>query len=328
MVKNGGKIKQFIVWLFICGTILQGRVMADPVNIQVYGHRGAAGLAPENTLVAFKTGLSYGVDALDMDVVLTEDNVVVVAHDPILHSQWTHNGRIGWFFVKKTIVKNVSFKTLHGLKLSNELLNRNIAKQYQRDLSYQDSQVIHSLDFILNFTEKNKKRPIKYQIELKSGPTRKEKFPDYRALVKATIKVIQDLDLTDSVELQSFDWRALLLAQQLAPKITRSFITERAVTFSKKNSAALAEDSWAAGYQLKDYENSIPKLLMHLGADIWCPKFSDLTEKEVNEAHALGLKVVPWTLDSNKALRKAIAFKVDGIITNRPDKLNKLLKRA
>lgn len=327
MVYAGGKIKQITLWLLIVSTVWQGQLMGQSMRIQVYGHRGAAGIAPENSLVAFKTGLSYGVDALDMDVVLTQDNVVVVAHDPVLHSQWTYNGRIGWFFAKKTVVKEVPFKTLQAVTISNELLNRHRAKIYQADSSYTKNQTIHSLEFVLRFIEQHRQRPMKYQIELKSGPDKKEQYPEYHALVKATVQVIQKLNLTDSVELQSFDWRALLLAKKLAPNIKRSFITERAVTFSKHNLQASAEHSWTAGYQLKDYNDSIPQLLVHLGADIWCPKFSDLSAAQIKEAHQLGLKVVPWTLDSNKALQKAIAFKVDGIITNRPDKLQALLNK-
>ena len=44
-------------------------------------HRGGAGLAPENTLAAFSTGLSYGADYLEMDVHLSKDGQLVVIHD-------------------------------------------------------------------------------------------------------------------------------------------------------------------------------------------------------------------------------------------------------
>ena len=301
--------------------------MGQPIHILVYSHRGAAGLAPENTLVAFKTGLFYGVDVLDMDVGLTKDKIVVVAHDPILHSKWTNNGAMGWCLSKKIIVKNIDFKDLQKIKITNELLNRRLVNRYKANPSYKQGQIIQSLEYVLKFIEQNKNKPVKYQIELKSGPEVNKEYPDYRELTTAVIRVVQSLDLTNTVELQSFDWRALLLAKKLAPNIKCSFITEHAVNFSKKSLAAPAEQSWTAGYKVQDYDNSIPRLLKHLGADIWCPKFSDLTEMEVKEAQVLGLKVVPWTIDSDTSLRKAISFKVDGIITNRPDKLNKLLNK-
>jgi glycerophosphoryl diester phosphodiesterase len=48
----------------------------------LYAHRGAAAEAPENTLESFARALAHGADALEMDVHLTRDGVVVVSHDP------------------------------------------------------------------------------------------------------------------------------------------------------------------------------------------------------------------------------------------------------
>jgi glycerophosphoryl diester phosphodiesterase len=50
----------------------------------VYAHRGGAALAPENTLVAFETGLAAGADGIEMDVRLSADGVAVLMHDPTL----------------------------------------------------------------------------------------------------------------------------------------------------------------------------------------------------------------------------------------------------
>lgn len=53
----------------------------------IIGHRGAAGLAPENTLHALHVGADAGADILEFDVRLTKDNVPILAHDPIVSSQ-------------------------------------------------------------------------------------------------------------------------------------------------------------------------------------------------------------------------------------------------
>jgi glycerophosphoryl diester phosphodiesterase len=50
----------------------------------VFGHRGAAGLAPENTLPSFALGLALGADVLELDVHGSRDGVIVVFHDPTL----------------------------------------------------------------------------------------------------------------------------------------------------------------------------------------------------------------------------------------------------
>ena len=53
---------------------------------QIHGHRGCRGLRPENTLPAFLHALELGVDVLEMDVVISADQQVVVSHEPWLSS--------------------------------------------------------------------------------------------------------------------------------------------------------------------------------------------------------------------------------------------------
>ena len=59
-------------------------LLLDPDAHPVIGHRGASGLAPENTLQSFALALEQGADALEFDVRLTADGVPVVLHDPTL----------------------------------------------------------------------------------------------------------------------------------------------------------------------------------------------------------------------------------------------------
>jgi glycerophosphoryl diester phosphodiesterase len=51
---------------------------------RVFGHRGAAGLAPENTLPSFALGLALGADVLEFDVHASRDGTIVVIHDATL----------------------------------------------------------------------------------------------------------------------------------------------------------------------------------------------------------------------------------------------------
>ena len=57
----------------------------------IIGHRGARGLFPENTLAGFTGALALGVDALELDVGMTADGVVVVSHDPALNPDHTRD---------------------------------------------------------------------------------------------------------------------------------------------------------------------------------------------------------------------------------------------
>jgi len=75
----------------------------------IIGHRGAAGLAPENTLASFKAALQAGVDWIEFDVRATRDGRVVLSHDP-------HTLRTG---LRLHIISRSDFATLQQVKLKN-----------------------------------------------------------------------------------------------------------------------------------------------------------------------------------------------------------------
>ena len=54
--------------------------------MKVQGHRGARALRPENTIPAFEYAIAAGVDALELDMAVTKDNVLVISHDPFLEA--------------------------------------------------------------------------------------------------------------------------------------------------------------------------------------------------------------------------------------------------
>src|SRR3954468_6673825 len=64
------------------------------------GHRGARGLAPENTLEGFALALSIGVTTLELDLAMTKDDVLVVSHDRSLNPDHTR-GPDGRFLDKQ-----------------------------------------------------------------------------------------------------------------------------------------------------------------------------------------------------------------------------------
>jgi len=55
------------------------------------------------------------------------------------------------------------------------------------------------------------------------------------------------------------------------------------------------------------------------GGAVWSPFWGDLDAAKVAEAHALGLKVIPWTASTRAQIDAILALKVDGLITDRPD---------
>jgi glycerophosphoryl diester phosphodiesterase len=81
---------------------------------------------------------------------------------------------------------------------------------------------------------------------------------------------------------------------------------------------------WTAGLHVSQFGGSIPRMVKAAGGAVWSPDRGDLTREAVKEAQALGLKVVPWTVNDAAEMRRLIEWGVDGIISDRPDTLRKV----
>ncbi len=61
---------------------------------EIFGHRGASGMAPENTIEAFALARDMKADGVELDVQLTKDGEIVVIHDEIIDRTSDHKGRV------------------------------------------------------------------------------------------------------------------------------------------------------------------------------------------------------------------------------------------
>jgi glycerophosphoryl diester phosphodiesterase len=112
--------------------------------------------------------------------------------------------------------------------------------------------------------------------------------------------------------------------QALAPAIPTSYLSAQQ-SFLDNIAAGKAEGSaWTAGVQFRDH-GSIPKMIKAAGGAIWSPNHPELSDALVKEAHALGLKVIPWTVNRPEDMARLVDWGVDGLITDRPDFLREVL---
>lgn len=279
--------------------------------VEIYGHRGAAGLSPENTLVGYRTALNLNVDVLDIDVTITKDNVVVAYHDLKLNPDYTQiNGH--WLDSAGPAIKDLPFLELQAYDVGSINPLSTYSKNFPYQLSVKQS-TIPTLKSIIQMTKKINPK-IRYQIEIKTDPFAAESSTPEN-IIPALVKILKDENVETLSEVHSFDWRNLLLLEKIAPTVKRSYISDQSVHLGNQ------AHQWTAGNMLNNKLNSFPKLIKALGGHIWCPSKADITQKLVQEAHALGLKVTVWSVDDPKEMLNMIRMGVDGIITNRPDLL-------
>ncbi|HEY3178048.1 MAG TPA: glycerophosphodiester phosphodiesterase family protein [Casimicrobiaceae bacterium] len=217
------------------------------------GHRGARGLAPENTMAALRKGLSIGVTTIETDMAITKDGVVVIAHDRDLNPAIARDASGQWLSARGPAIRTLTLSELRTYDIGRVNPDSDYGRQFP--------------------------------LQLASDGERYPTLDDLIALVKPT---------TVRIDIVKAD--------------------------------ASGRSPWHAGLVLVDYGGSMPKLVQAAGCAVWSAQARSLSRDRIDDAHALKLKVLAWTVNDRAEMARLIDLGVDGLITDYPDRLAKLLE--
>lgn len=302
--------------VIVCLSLILPCTMAFAFDLQ--GHRGARGLMPENTLPAFSKALSIGVTTLELDVGVTADGVVVVSHDPSLNADLTR-GENGEWLAERPLVKDMTFAELQAFDVGKLKPDSRTANRFP-DQQAVDGTRIPSLKDVFELVKSSEHNDVRFNIESKINPLKPEGTVDPEAFVDAILSVVEDSGLKQQVTIQSFDWRTLQIVQKRAPEIETVYLTAQQNWLDNVKSEDGKASAWTAGFVLSEYDG-VPAMVKAAGGSVWSPFYGDLTAELVKEAQALGLKVIPWTVNDKETMATLIDAGVDGIISDYPDRL-------
>lgn len=297
------------------------------------GHRGARGLAPENTLAAFEKALALGVDTLELDVGVTKDGVVVVGHDPTLNPDITRGPDGQWLQARGAAIHELTYAELSRFDVGRAKPGSAYAGRYPEQVAA-DGQRMPRLEEVFDLARRAGKDKVRFNIETKTSPRSPAQTLPPDAFVRALLAEIRRAGMQSRSTIQSFDWRTLQVAQREAPEIPTVYLTAQqswldnvctgpAARNPRIAPADCAESPWTAGFHLRDH-GSVPKLVKAAGGRIWSPAYQDLDAARLAEAKSLGLRVVVWTVNEPADIKRMIEIGVDGIISDRPDRVLKL----
>ena len=289
------------------------------------GHRGARGLRPENTLAGFMWALELGVRTLELDCTVTRDGVVVVSHDPILNPDHTRDSSGRFLEAAGPPLNTLSYAELQRYDVGRLRPGSDYAARFPEQQPV-DGERIPRLADVYALVRKSGNRDVRFNVETKLDPLRPELAAPPEPFVKALLAVIRDSGMESRTTVQSFDWRTLLLVRRLAPDIVTVALTDQQPDEDTMEVGKAGASPWLGGLDVDDHGGSVPKAVKAIGATVWSPHALDLNERLVTEAHALGLAVIPWTVNDPKDMERAISVGVDGLITDRPDLLRTLLQ--
>lgn len=294
---------------------------APAAAFDLQGHRGARGLAPENSLAAFRAALALGVHTLELDVHVTRDGEVVITHDPRLNPAFTRDAQGRWIDEPGPAVIQLSLAELQRHEIGRARPGSRYAQQWPGQRGT-DGERMPTLAALFDEVNKRGAHGVRFNVETKLNPNTPELTPAAEPFAKAVLDVVQRHGMAARVTIQSFDWRTLAAVQRLAPAIPTVALSARQNFLDN-----ITDGRWTAGHMLAAHGGSLPRMVKAAGAGIWSPFHGDLDEAQLAETRALGLKVVPWTVNDPAIIERLLDWRVDGLITDYPDRVRAAMGR-
>ncbi len=269
---------------------------------EIHGHRGCRGLRPENTLAGFLHALELRVDVLELDVIISADEQVVVSHEPWLSAaicQDAAGKRIHPTSEREHNLFQMPYAAIRRYDCGS-ICNPRFPQQ-QPEAAYKP--LLQEVIMKANTYAQELGRPLPFfSIEIKSSPAGDGIFhPSPPHFVELVLVVVRATGIAARTTLLSFDKRVLQAARNQVSALPLCLLVE--------DEQPLAEHLNELGF--------VPA--------VYGPEHRLVNEKLVAEVHTCGMRLIPWTVNEPAEMQRLIALGVDGITTDYPDRLVGLL---
>ena len=297
-------------------------ILAKPNHVKIYGHRGARGDLPENTLDSFKYLFENNINAYETDILISKDLIPVITHDFRLDPSLTKDEEGDWITDENIKIFDLTYNEI--LKYDVSSLNK-LSRYGRRFLNQRslENQKIPKLDELLKLSSKNLSQDTIINLEIKSTPDEKNLTPVPKEMVQIVLNDIKKSNLQDKIIISSFDWRILREVKNQSPEISRAYLTFQQEKGMKIKKTIYSKSPWIDHIPLTIVYD-LPKIIKELGGSAWHPYYKDINKKAVKDAHDYNLPVNVWTVNDEYNMLKMIEYEVDGIMTDYPLKLKEL----
>ena len=309
-------------------------VSAPAEAFDLQAHRGGLGLTVESTIPAFAKALELGVSTLELDVQITEDRVAVVTHDRRVAGHKCRDtspatpGDPEFPYVGK-YVNTLTLAQVQTLDCGSQRLAAHPGQELH------PGERMPTLARVLDLVNAYDAKQVDLNIETKVEAGAPSETAPREQFVQEVVADVRAAGLVDQVTIQSFDLGSLMRMSEVEPRFPLVALTNRDFLQVDQPGAS----PWLGGIDIDDYDDSLVQAAASFGADAISPvhgfpqdgKVTDpgyqpyVTAAMVEEAHAAGLAVVPWTVDDKPTMAALMDKGVDGLITDYPDRLRALM---
>ncbi|EHR63908.1 glycerophosphodiester phosphodiesterase [Saccharomonospora cyanea] len=305
-----------------------------PHRFDIQAHRGGLGLTVEGTLAAFSRAMELGVTTLELDIQITRDGRDVVTHDRKISAVKCRDTRPAWpgdpqYPYVGSYVKDLTFAQVRTLDCGSQRLPDRPGQELSPGAR------MPTLAEVFALAREHRAHRIRFNIETKVEAAAPHETAPREQFVDRVVREVARSGFARNVTIQSFDWGALMQVRRKAPWLPVVALTQP--EFLQVGQPG--RSPWLGGLDIDDFDGSPVRAVASFGASALSPvhgnpqggavgddDYVPFTTKElVAEAHAAGLKVVPWTVNDEATMHKLIDDGVDGIITDYPDRLRKVV---
>lgn len=275
--------------------LLPPLLLAQPA-LDRQGHRGARGLMPENTVAAMKKALDLGVTTLELDVVISKDQQVVVSHEPYMAADFCT--KPDGTPITKAEEKSINLYQLPYAEIKRYDVGRKPHPQFPQQVKMAAYKPLlgELLDSVETYARMKRLPAPRYNIEIKSSPQTDGTYqPAPAEFVDLVMAVIQKRNVAGRYNIQSFDVRPLQRLHERYPNVVLAYLTANAKT--------LDENLAALGFK----------------PAIYSPYYKTVTADVVKACHEQNMKIIPWTVNTKPEIDALVNLGVDGIITDYPN---------
>ncbi|MEV7907688.1 glycerophosphodiester phosphodiesterase family protein [Streptomyces anulatus] len=337
------RMRHAVAAAMACGAVmtsLTGTARADDVHgghrrtFDLQAHRGGLGLVVESSLLGFANALEIGVSTLELDVQITEDGAAVVTHDRQVSGRKCRDtapafpGDPEFPYVGK-YVNTLTLAQVRTMDCGSLTLPEFPGQRPSPGAP------MATLREVFDLVRRYRANDVTLNVETKVEAGAPQETAPRERFVRVTLEEIRRARMWRQVTIQSFDWGALMRVRQLEPRLPIVALTNRDFLQTGQPGAS----PWLGGIDIDDFGGDPLRAIKSFGADAFSPvhgfpqdgKVTDpgyqpyVTREMTDQAHALGIKVIPWTVDDEPTIDKLIDDGVDGLITDYPDRLRRIL---
>lgn len=294
-------------------------------RVEIIGHRGAAGLAPENTVAAFRRACEIRVDGIELDVHLTADSVLVVHHDYALHPDIARDPSGAWVDPKqRPQLHQMTVAEIKRYDVGRLRPGSDYAKRHP-DQQQIDGERVPTLDEVITLFLDRCPPPTRLVVEIKTDPTNPSFSAPPELVADRTMALLTRRGVAMRAQIIAFDWRPLAQVVRIAPQQSTSHLTFEGKDWNTIEVGKPGPSAWMGAVDVDDHGGSVPRAIRAARGRNWSPNTANVTRESVSESHRLGQRVFVWTVNTRDDMQRFIDLGVDGITTDRPDILRALM---